>query len=329
MSSTAIEIPGYIAGTWTIDPVHSDVAFTARHMMVSKVRGHFTRLEGQFVTAADPLASSVTATIDLDSIDTNNAQRDDDLRSANFFGVEDHPKMTYRSTAIRHSQDGFGVDAELTLHGVTRQVTLALDVNGFTRDPFGATAPDSQPPPRSTAKPSASPPTCPWTAAAWSSATRSRSSSRSKRSWPNPSPRERPRSTRNSPPLWPSADAWRLPGSTWPAEAVRHLPRAWPAGVRRGTARRPSGQEPVGAENPVHLTRPGILVDQPAEAIQPHDRYVGRWSSLPAGRRQPFDVSERRHLSQGSVRTVHVVVIGVLGQYRHQLLVSEDQHPVQ
>jgi polyisoprenoid-binding protein YceI len=139
MSSTAIEIPGYIAGTWTIDPVHSDVAFTARHMMVSKVRGHFTRLEGQFVTAADPLASSVTATIDLDSIDTNNAQRDDDLRSANFFGVEDHPKMTYRSTAIRHSRDGFGVDGELTLHGVTRQVTLALDVNGFTRDPFGAT----------------------------------------------------------------------------------------------------------------------------------------------------------------------------------------------
>jgi polyisoprenoid-binding protein YceI len=139
MSSTAIEIPGYIAGTWTIDPVHSDVAFTARHMMVSKVRGHFTRLEGQFVTAADPLASSVTATIDLDSIDTNNAQRDDDLRSANFFGVEDHPKMTYRSTAIRHSQDGFDVDGELTLHGVTRQVTLALDVNGFTRDPFGAT----------------------------------------------------------------------------------------------------------------------------------------------------------------------------------------------
>jgi polyisoprenoid-binding protein YceI len=139
MSSTAIEIPGYIAGTWTIDPVHSDVAFTVRHMMVSKVRGHFTRVEGEFVTAADPLASTVSATIDLNSIDTNNAQRDDDLRSSNFFEVDKHPKMTYRSTSIRRSEDGFDIDGELTLHGVTRQVPLTLDVNGFTRDPFGGT----------------------------------------------------------------------------------------------------------------------------------------------------------------------------------------------
>jgi polyisoprenoid-binding protein YceI len=139
MSSTAIEIPGYLAGSWTIDPVHSDVAFTVRHMMVSKVRGHFTRLEGQIVTGADPLASTVTAMIDLDSIDTNNAQRDDDLRSANFFEVDKYPKMTYRSIGIRHTEDGFDVDGELTLHGVTRTVTLALDVNGFTKDPFGGT----------------------------------------------------------------------------------------------------------------------------------------------------------------------------------------------
>jgi polyisoprenoid-binding protein YceI len=139
MSSTALEIPGYIAGSWTIDPVHSDVAFTVRHMMVSKVRGHFTRLEGQIVTGSDPLASTVTATIDLDSIDTNNAQRDDDLRSSNFFGVDEHPTMTYRSTGIRHHEDGFDLDGELTLHGVTRQVPLTLDVNGFARDPFGGT----------------------------------------------------------------------------------------------------------------------------------------------------------------------------------------------
>jgi YceI-like domain len=79
----------------------------------------------------------VTATIDLSSIDTNNAQRDDDLRSANFLEIETHPTMTYRSTGIRHSEDGFDVDGELTLHGLTRQVPLALDVNGFTRDPFG------------------------------------------------------------------------------------------------------------------------------------------------------------------------------------------------
>ena len=106
--------------------------------MVSKVRGHFTRLEGEVVTAADPRASTVNATIDLDSIDTNNVQRDDDLRVQLLRGRR-ASRMTYRSTGIRHSEDGFDVDGELTLHGVTRQVTLALDVNGFARDPFGGT----------------------------------------------------------------------------------------------------------------------------------------------------------------------------------------------
>jgi polyisoprenoid-binding protein YceI len=81
----------------------------------------------------------VTATIELASIDTNNPQRDDDLRSANFFETDAYPTMTFRSTSIRHGEDGFDVDGELTLHGVTRPVTLALDVNGFTRDPYGST----------------------------------------------------------------------------------------------------------------------------------------------------------------------------------------------
>jgi polyisoprenoid-binding protein YceI len=140
MSSTAVtEIPGYITGTWTIDPGHSDVAFTVRHMMVSKVRGHFTRIQGELILASDPLASTVTATVDLSSIDTNNPQRDDDLRSANFLEIQTHPTMTYRSTGIRHGEDGFDVDGELSLHGVTRQVPLALVVNGFTRDPYGGT----------------------------------------------------------------------------------------------------------------------------------------------------------------------------------------------
>jgi polyisoprenoid-binding protein YceI len=139
MSSTAVEIPGYVAGTFTIDPGHSDVAFTVRHMMVSKVRGHFTRIQGELILASDPLASTVTAIIDLRSIDTNNPQRDDDLRSANFLEIQTHPTMTYRSTGIRHGEDGFDVDGELSLHGVTRQVPLAVVVNGFTRDPYGGT----------------------------------------------------------------------------------------------------------------------------------------------------------------------------------------------
>jgi polyisoprenoid-binding protein YceI len=72
MSTTAVEIPGYVAGTYTIDPGHSEVTFTVRHLMVSKIRGHFTRFQGQLPLASDPLASQVTATIELASIDTNN-----------------------------------------------------------------------------------------------------------------------------------------------------------------------------------------------------------------------------------------------------------------
>jgi polyisoprenoid-binding protein YceI len=137
--STTLEIPGYIAGTWTIDPAHSEVSFTVRHMMVSKVRGHFTRFEGEIVTAPNPLDSRVTVTIDLSSIDTRNEQRDEDMRSANFLEIETHQEMTYRSTGVRRSGDQFVVDGELSLHGVTRPVELQLEVNGFTKDPFGAT----------------------------------------------------------------------------------------------------------------------------------------------------------------------------------------------
>jgi len=108
-------------------------------MMVSKVRGHFARFQGQLVLAPDPTDSSVTATVELASINSNNPQRDSDLRSANFFEIDQYPTMTYRSTGIHHSEDGFDVDGELTLHGVTRPVTLALDINGFTRDPYGNT----------------------------------------------------------------------------------------------------------------------------------------------------------------------------------------------
>jgi polyisoprenoid-binding protein YceI len=105
-------------------------------MMVSKVRGHFTKVEADIVLAPNPLDSSATATIDPDSIDTNNPTRDDDLRSANFFEVDKYPTISYRSTGVRHSEDGFDLEGELTIRGVTRPVTLALDVNGFTKGPL-------------------------------------------------------------------------------------------------------------------------------------------------------------------------------------------------
>jgi polyisoprenoid-binding protein YceI len=141
MTATVLEtgVPGYVAGTWTIDPVHSEVGFSVRHMMVSKVRGKFNTFSGKIVTGADPLASSATADIELSSIDTGNSQRDDHLRSADFFDVESTPTMSYRSTGIRADGDGYVVDGELTIHGITNEVPLKLELNGFGPDPYGGT----------------------------------------------------------------------------------------------------------------------------------------------------------------------------------------------
>jgi len=140
MSITQTEtIPGYVAGTWTIDPLHSEVGFSVRHMMVSKVRGKFAKFSGELVTAENPLASSVTAEIDLSSIETGAEQRDAHLRSQDFFDTDNHPVMTYRSTGVRAERDGYVLDGQLTLRGVTRQVPLHLEVNGFGPDPYGGT----------------------------------------------------------------------------------------------------------------------------------------------------------------------------------------------
>src|SRR5437773_12127542 len=101
MGTPEIQIPGYVAGTWDIDPMHTEIGFSVRHLMVSKVRGRFSRFEGSFVTAPDPAGSSASATIDMASIDTNNPTRDDDLRSKNSLEVAQYPQMTYRSTGMR------------------------------------------------------------------------------------------------------------------------------------------------------------------------------------------------------------------------------------
>ena len=135
--TTTTTIPGYVAGTWTIDPVHSEVGFSVRHMMVSKVRGKFTSFEGSIVTGENPLDSSVTATVDLTSIDTGNADRDNHIRSADFFETDTYTTMTYRSTGIRVDGDDYVLDGEITLKGVTKSVPFKLEVNGFGPDAYG------------------------------------------------------------------------------------------------------------------------------------------------------------------------------------------------
>jgi polyisoprenoid-binding protein YceI len=135
----SVDIPGYVAGTWAIDPVHSEVSFTVRHMMVSKVRGRFDKFEGTIVTGEDPLSSTVTASVDLTSINTGQEQRDAHIRSADFFEVEKYPTMTFTSTAIKAAEEGFTLEGDLTLKGVTKSVAFNLEVNGFGPDAYGGT----------------------------------------------------------------------------------------------------------------------------------------------------------------------------------------------
>lgn len=136
VAPATVAIPGYLAGTWKADPVHSEIAFSVRHL-VGRARGRFTSYDVTIVTAQDPLASTVTATIELASVDTGNQPRDNHLRSADYLEVDRYPTMRYRSTALRRTGDGWVIDGELSLHGITRQVPLAVEVNGFSPDPFG------------------------------------------------------------------------------------------------------------------------------------------------------------------------------------------------
>jgi polyisoprenoid-binding protein YceI len=143
MTDTAVRpatgLPGYRAGTWTVDPSHSELGFSVRHMMVSKVRGRFTRFTGSLTTGEDARDSSAEITAELASIDTGNEQRDTHLRSADFFDADKNPQMTFRSTDIRPADDRFLVDGDLTIRGVTRPVTFEVGFNGIGPDAFGGT----------------------------------------------------------------------------------------------------------------------------------------------------------------------------------------------
>lgn len=117
------------AGTWAIDPVHSSVSFSVRHLVVSKVRGSFTNFSGAVVVAEDG-TPSVTAEIAVDSLNTGNEQRDAHVKSADFFDAENYPTASFRSTGVRADGDDYVVDGEFTLKGVTKPISLALEFNG-------------------------------------------------------------------------------------------------------------------------------------------------------------------------------------------------------
>lgn len=140
MSTPTIELQHDAVGTWAIDPVHSEVSFVVGHLGIAKVRGNFTAFEGQIVVADDPAQSSVTATIETASANTGNTQRDQHVVSADFLDVATYPTMTFRSTALRPDGEDYVLDGELTLHGVTQQVSLKLEFNGIADGPAGQVA---------------------------------------------------------------------------------------------------------------------------------------------------------------------------------------------
>lgn len=133
---TTPQIP---AGTWNIDASHSEVGFTVRHLMVAKVRGTFETFSGTITIGENPLESSVVADIDLSSINTRDESRDKHLRSVDFFDIERHPAMTFRSTGVKADGDDFVVMGDLTIKGTTNPVELELEFNGTHPDPWGGT----------------------------------------------------------------------------------------------------------------------------------------------------------------------------------------------
>ncbi|MFT3798624.1 YceI family protein [Microbacterium sp.] len=135
--TTALDIPGYKTGTWVLDPAHSEVSFSVRHMMISKVRGAFAIKSATIVAPENPLEASVTASADVASIDTKDEGRDTHLRSADFFDAEQFPTIDFVSTGVRYEGGDFLVDGDLTMHGVTRPVTFTVEFGGFGTDPWG------------------------------------------------------------------------------------------------------------------------------------------------------------------------------------------------
>ncbi|MFZ2963316.1 MAG: YceI family protein [Rhodoglobus sp.] len=133
--------PDYAVGTWKLDPAHSEVSFTVKHLMISKVRGTFETFDVTIVTAENPDDSSIEATIDVASVNTGVEARDNHLRSSDFFLIDEHPTMTFVSTSFDGDVDSgeFTVRGDLTLRGVTKPVVLKGEFGGVIQDAYGNT----------------------------------------------------------------------------------------------------------------------------------------------------------------------------------------------
>ena len=134
-STTTTTNTNLTTGTWAVDPAHSGVGFTVRHLGMSKVRGRFNDFDGTVEIADDLTTSSVEVAVQLASVDTNNADRDGHLQVADFFDVESHPQMTFRSTEVTEE----ALVGEITIKGITRPIRFDLEFHGVSVDHYGMT----------------------------------------------------------------------------------------------------------------------------------------------------------------------------------------------
>jgi polyisoprenoid-binding protein YceI len=140
MPITAEHVAGYQAGTWKLDPTHSEIAFSVRHLAISKVKGVFEQFDVTVTAPANPSDATVEATVEISSVNTKQAQRDEHLRTSDFFAAGEHPQMRFVSTAFHPEEDGtFVLDGDLTLRGVTKPVSLKGDFGGIVTDGYGQT----------------------------------------------------------------------------------------------------------------------------------------------------------------------------------------------
>lgn len=132
-------IPTTVSGTYTIDPSHTNLGFVARHAMVTKVRGNFSDVAGEItLDVENPANSTASLTMQVASVDTRNAQRDEHLRTNDFFDPATYPEITFVSTGVKQTGDTtFDVTGDLTIKGVTKSVTVAWEFTGAATDPFG------------------------------------------------------------------------------------------------------------------------------------------------------------------------------------------------
>jgi polyisoprenoid-binding protein YceI len=134
-TSTSTVVP---TGTWAVDPAHSKVGFAVKHMGIATVRGEFTEFEGTLEVGDDLSSAKAHGTVKVASVDTNEDQRDAHLRSPDFFNGDEHPELTFTSTAIEPvDEETFKITGDLTLHGITKPITLTAEVQGTDTDPWG------------------------------------------------------------------------------------------------------------------------------------------------------------------------------------------------